>query len=188
MHKSFFPAVGALLLCTMTLAASIRAQSPAGQDAQSTQTGAAAGASADKPKDGQDTTPPKKVYTNDDLKGMSREDVSVVGNANGQKKTPTNSTTKSTQKDQAYWHNRAQNLRNQIADVDRQIAEITAGSSQTTTTEGSTNSALGSNPIYLHGQGGRLNNLEARKKALLKQMEDLEEEARKAGVPPGWLR
>jgi len=119
---------------------------------------------------------------------MPGDDVTVGRNSAAQRKPAGTGATKSEPHDQAYWHNRAENLRNQIADVDRQIAQITAGTKDSTPPDGSRNPITSSNPIYLNGQGARLRNLRARKAALEKQMDDLLEEARKANVPPGWLR
>jgi hypothetical protein len=184
MDRPFAPCLGALLLAGTLCAGAARTQSPPAQSAPAQQ---AASSEADKPADTQNGTPPKKVYTNDDLKAMRGDNLSVTGNSGAQKK-PTNSNSKNEQRNQAYWHNRAQKLRNQIAEVDQQIAQIKATAPPGGPANETANSSGGSSPIYFGGQGNRLRNLEVRKAALEKQMEELEEEARKAGVPPGWLR
>jgi hypothetical protein len=140
---------------------------------------------ANKPKDSASNPPPKKVYTNDDLKGTPREDVSVVGNNRG---TGRSAPATGERKDQQYWHNRAQRIRNEMAEVDRQIALLTKP-------DPATGASIPSSPPPPPGAhattsrpAAQLQRLQGRKEQLQQQMDQLEEEARKAEVPPGWLR
>ena len=147
---------------------------------------AAHGQSSSPPQqDPSDSPAPKKVYTNDDLKGMQRQDVSVVGNNRG---TGKSTTATAEPKNRQYWHNRAQKLRNEMAEVDRQIAQMKspdpvtgAGLPNSPSPSPGTN-ATSSRPAE------RLQRLQNRKAQLQQQMDQLEDEARRAGIPPGWLR
>jgi len=189
MRNPCVPTLAACLLALSALAGVAVAQTQPAQSPPPAQGGdSAAATSAEKPKDAPNDAAPKKVYTNDDLRHMPGDDVSVVGNSRAQKKAATGTQTKPGGHDQAYWHNRAQALQKQIAEVDRQIAQLTASAPQNISTESASGASTGSNPIYLNGQGARLNNLQSRRAALVKQMAELEDEARRAGVPPGWLR
>jgi hypothetical protein len=188
MRNPFFHTLGFFVVAGSVLAGSTWAQTQPGQESQAAPSSTASpSATGDSTKDNAGGSSPKKVYTNDDLKGMHDDDISVIGNSGQQKKTP-NSTAKNGQRDQAYWHNQAQKLRNQIADVDRQIAQFTASNPQNAAGEGPVNTTNGTNATYIGSQGNRLRNLQARKAALEKQLDELEEQARKAGVPPGWMR
>ena len=183
-HLFAFPAILALV----GLAPPVRcwAQLPPTQEPQAAGTsGSPSTAGTDTAKSSSGTAAPKKIYTNDDLKGMRDEPVSVVGQPGTQKKSSSTAPAKAGTRDQAYWHNRAQKLRDQIADADRQIAQL--HSSSQAEVEGG-GSASGTNSAYIGSQGNRLRNLETRKANLEKQLDEVEEEARKAGVPPGWLR
>ena len=137
------------------------------------------------PGNGAPATSAKHVYTNDDLRTMGRSDVSVVGKT----EKPGKATTSNEPKNEAYWHNRAQKLRDQIADVDRQIAEFNR---QEPAAGGSSSTPPPPPGAYTVGAHSRttaqLERLQNRKAALEQQMEQLQDEARKAGVPPGWLR
>jgi len=144
---------------------------------------------AAKSKDATANAPPKKVYTNDDLHSMHRADVSVVGPGKAQK--PANDSTGP--KNEQYWHNRAQKLRDQIAEVDRQIAEFTHEEQTAAGTSGSSAPATPPPPgAYTVGARSRssaqLDRLQNKKASLESQMDQLQDEARRANVPPGWLR
>jgi len=140
------------------------------------------------------TSTSKKVYTNDDLRGMQRGDVSVVGGGKATGKAPASAAASNDKKNQQYWHDRAQKLRNQMAEVDRQIAQA-AGATQS---NGGANGTNGPNPAppppstYTLGARSRaanqIQNLENRKAQIQAQIDQMEEEARRAGVPAGWLR
>jgi len=176
------------------MAASARAQSQAASGQPAPQSSDSSTPATDKPKDSTTTAPAKKVYTNDDLRSMHGDNLSVVGNSPQQQKKPAtnngaNNSAKNDERQQAQWHNRAQKLRDQLAEVDRQIAQLNANlpanTSSLSTSSGSSQSAVGS----LYGPAAaRLQNLQNRKATIEQQMEQLEEEARKAGIPPGWLR
>jgi len=101
-------------------------------------------------------------------------------------------------RDQAYWRVRYQRLSWQIVAVDKQIAdkqkEIEKGGTGGTSTDLSkqtcrrTPSGQTSCFAPVVDRVGQLKKLENRKAELEKQMDQLREEARKAGAEPGWLR
>jgi hypothetical protein len=138
----------------------------------------------------------KKVYTNDDLGSAPKGELSVVGSKNAASKAGKSTTANNEPKNEQYWRGRAQSLRNQMAEVDRQIAQEKAanqtGGSGTSGTGGSTApppAPLSAYTNSAHARAGtQQQKLQDRKAALQAQMDQLEEEARKAGVPPGWLR
>jgi hypothetical protein len=141
----------------------------------------------DKSKDGKDNAAQHKVFTNEDLSSLEKDDISVVGGKKSDGKPARGDTTKTGKQGEAYWHARAQKLRNQIADVDRQIAQLT-GPAPTNGSGTSNSTAPPPQGGYMNARGARLQNLQNKKAGLQKQMDQLEEEARKAAVPPGWLR
>jgi hypothetical protein len=185
--------LGFALFASLALTGVSRAQSqttPA--QPQSQQNPDSPADAAAKSKAAKSNTAPKKVYTNDDLTG-SPSQMSVAGSKNGDAKASKSTAASSEPKNEQSWRGRAQTLRNQMADVDRQIAQLTAANQ--TNSSGS----AGSNPsspaplsAYTNashaGAGNRLEKLRNRKAELQSQMDQLEEEARRAGVPPGWLR
>jgi len=171
------------ILSLAMLATLAWAGAAAAQSAQGPETPADA---ASKPKDVPADTPAKKVYTNDDLKGTPRSDVSVVGK---NEKAGKAATTSNEPKNEAYWHNRAQKLRDQIADVDRQIAEFNRQDQAATGSSAPQPPPPGAYTVGARSRASaQLERLQNRKAALEQQMEQLQDEARKAGVPPGWLR
>lgn len=183
--------LAAALLAGAALAGQAFAQSPSnqapeGQPAAQQNPSTASGAATNS------TT--KKVYTNDDLRRMDRGDVSVVGNSRAAR--PGTAAANGQPKNEQYWRNRAQKLRAQMAEVDRQIAQLEAASQNSGNAPGN---STGSNPpppsAYTVGGHARgvsgttpLTRLRARKAQLQQEWNQFEDEARRAGVPPGWLR
>ena len=175
------------LLAGTGLAQSQPANAPQDQTAaqQNSNTGSSA---ADSPAT-------KKVYTNDDLRAMRSGDVSVVGNSKSGSKARQTSATGP--KNEQYWRSRSQKLRNQMAEVDRQIAQIEAANEKAHNAVGSSN---GTNPpppsaytVGAHARGAsgyttQLDRLKAHKAQIQAEIDQMEEEARRAEVPPGWLR
>ena len=189
--------VGLNLLAALGLAFPVRAQSqsqPAQQPATA-QTPDTPAAAATKPKDTTAPAAPKRVYTNDDLRGMGGGGVSVVGNS----RTPAKSglSNSNEPKNEQSWRSRAQKLRNDMAQVDREIAELEAANQKS---GNGTNGSNGSNPppppTSAYYGGSRVNSqyqnqlrrLNNRKAQIQEQMDQLQEEARRANVPAGWLR
>lgn len=170
------------------------AQQPAAQQNQDSVADAARKAKQASSAGAPDSSAPKKVYTNEDLRGMDRGDVSVVGNARGPAKS--GQTASNGPKDEKYWHDRMQKLRDQMAQVDRQIAQIESANQNQQPGTGGSNSSNPPPPpsaytVGAHARGGngpQLERLKERKAQIQQQIDQLEEEARRANVPPGWLR
>jgi len=139
---------------------------------------------------------PKKVITDEDLSSLKGEGVSVVGDekpgAEGEpgdaEKSGAATAAKPGVKDEAYWRGRAKQLHDQIASVDAEIDktqdEIKKGGGAGFDAQ----TGLSQNVIYFEDRNTKLKKLQERKAQLQKQLEDLEDEARKAGVPSGWVR
>jgi multidrug efflux pump subunit AcrB len=186
---------GIALFAGLAVASVCRAQSQTAPPAQS-QPQPNADSPADaaaKSKDANSSIAPKKVYTNDDLRSAPRSEVSVVGNNKAASKAGKSTATNNDAKNEQYWRGKAQTLRNQMAEVDRQIAQEKAANqtngSVTTGTNSPPPAPLSAYTNSAHARAGtQLQKLEDRKTALQGQWDQLEEEARKAGVPPGWLR
>lgn len=156
---------------------------------------------ARKAKAGRAKSKPRKVYTEDDLSGLKKGTISVVGEESAPAAAQAEDATAlpllsleaspgpvSGERDEAYWRERAGKLRGEVADLDQQIEivkdEIRKGGGAGFDPQ----SGLGQSVIYYTDRNTRLQRLEARRAELQKQMDALLDEARKAGVPPGWLR
>ena len=144
---------------------------------------------------------PRKVYTEDDLPGLKANTVSTVGGEPAAAPSEAEATADLPKlslevasevpvavRDEAYWRERAGKLRNEIADLDRQIETVKDEIRKGGGTGFDAQSGLGQNVIYYTDRNSRLQGLETRRAELQKQMDALLDEARKAGVPPGWLR
>lgn len=168
-------------------------QQPAQQTQQDTDSvaDAARKAKADKP-----ATPAKKVYNTEDLASSSGSGgVSTVGDTNAAKDDASAPADKSAGakggepvKDEAYWRGRAQTLREQMAQVDAQIAQLQDEMKKGGNAGFNVQSGVASNTIYFEDRDTKLKKLEEKKAQIQKQMDDLEEEARKADVPASWVR
>lgn len=88
---------------------------------------------------------------------------------------------------EAYWRNRASEIRTKIAQIDKAMAEL----NEKIKSGKSDGIRIGFNPytpVILADFGDQMKPLQQEKDKLLQQMTALEEEARKAGAQPGWLR
>jgi len=153
-------------------------------------------AAARKAKADKNKPAPKKVLTDDDLSSIKGKGVSVVGDASpgaGDKKPAAEnsaapSAAKPGVKDEAYWRARAEQIRSQMAAIDQQIEQTQEEIKKGGAAGFDAQTGLSQNVIYFEDRNTKLKKLEAKKAELQKQMDDLEDEARKAGVPSGWLR
>jgi hypothetical protein len=137
----------------------------------------------DKPK-------PKKIYTEDDLSGMGKGSVSVVGNDN--KKNSRRRTDDSdggyNPNGEEYWRSRSQPILDAIAATDAQIEQLKEDIKKYGAGGFDVQSGRQNNVAYIEDRNGQIQSLEKRKANLQKQMDDLEEEGRKAGAQPAWFR
>jgi hypothetical protein len=175
----------------LPLVSGAQSQDPPAQQSQQNPDSPADAAA--KSKDAKSNPPPKKVYTNDDLGTAPKGELSVVGNSKPKGKTTQTAAANNEPKNEQYWRGQAQSLRNQLAEVDRQIAQLTAANQTngggTTGSNSSTPAPLSAYTNAAHARAGtQLQKLEDRKAELQEKMDQLEERARRAGVPPGWLR
>ncbi len=141
---------------------------------------------------------PKKVYTEEDLAGMRGKGVSVVGEdqpagAGGSETSKANAKTKAavvpmSGQDEEYWRGKARALLGRIAVTEQRIEakkeEIKKqGSGGFDITTG-----MKDNIAYIHDRNAQLQELEKHKADLQKQLDQLQDEGRKAGAPASWFR
>ncbi len=142
-----------------------------------------------------DKSKPKKVYTEEDLSGLSGSGVSVVGEdkpaetKNVVKKAGSGATAagKSGQ-DEAYWRKRARELLDRIAATDQQIAKVKNDIRKYGNGGFDVTTGLKNNIAYINDRNGQVQELEKRKADLEKKLDLLQEEGRKAGALPDWFR
>jgi len=115
---------------------------------------------------------PKKVWTEEEISAVGGS-ISVVGDqhaSNNSSRAPTSSSP-SDGRDAAYYRGRLAPLRQQIDDVDREIQEL--------------KSVKGTVRENLEAQ---VQIREARREKIQKQINEIEEDARRHGIAPGQLR
>lgn len=136
---------------------------------------------------------PKKVYTEDDLSGLQPGGVSVVGKeTSAEEEKDTNAETEGGAakplKGEAYWRGRARRLHDQMAAVDKEIAKVKDEIAKTGGGGFDVSTGLKQNVIYIDDRNTRLQKLEKQKEKLEKDMDQLQEEGRRAGALPEWFR
>lgn len=144
-----------------------------------------------------------KVVTDDDVSKISGNGVSVVGDENSGSGdasgyAASNGTTEGSggasggtsggDNGEKYWRGRAREIMNQIAATDQQIAKLKDEIAKSGPTGVDPNSGLSKNIIYIHDRNADVKQLEDRKASLLKQLDDLADEGRKAGADSSWFR
>lgn len=129
------------------------------------------------------TKKPKKVWTNDDVGGLSGP-ISVVGSSKKQ-----NSVIGEGKADPQYIANtrkQLQKLQSQLNATEEQLTDLkNFASGKTPSISGGYNLNKGYNRVPVDQQ---ISNLEAKKAELQGEMDSLMDEARKKGVEPGQLR
>lgn len=150
----------------------------------------------------------KKVWTNDDLERLPRWSISTasseptpppakaegaeaaeVGEAAGEtpsaekpaEKAPVPKPPK--EKDPEYWRRQLAPLRQQLQDVDAQIARVRSG--EGSAESGGMNVARAGGPL---GPENTIQQLERRRASLQQQIDAIEDQARRQGIDPGYLR
>jgi hypothetical protein len=132
----------------------------------------------------------KKVWTNDEV-GSLKSDVSVVGTnrpAEGQTQATPNGTGDADDPRQGKiqrYRAAIADLRKKIDAADARIAQLKNFKAEDSSPSGGINPNRGYNTIPLDEQ---VKQLEAKKKQLLANIEDLENQAKKEGIEPGELR
>jgi len=132
-----------------------------------------------------------KVYTEDDLSGMKGPGVSVVGEApkkGAQRGRPTDPNGDGGENNEEYWRGRAQEILGQIAAVDEAMARIKDDIKKYGSGGFDVTTGMKDNIAYINDRNGQLKDLEKRKADLQKQLDELQDEGRKAGAPASWFR
>jgi chromosome segregation ATPase len=134
---------------------------------------------------------PGKVFTEDDLSGMKKEGVSVVGAENTKRapRTPAGDRdAKGAPNGEEYWRGKAQPILDEMAGLDQQIAQIKEDIKKYGNGGFDITTGMKDNVAYVEDRNAQIEKLQKRKANLQKKLEDLEEEGRKAGAQPAWFR
>jgi hypothetical protein len=176
----------ALAFCGVLSCSACFAQSPAPSTSQSSSTAPAA--SPTQPQDATatiaDAKKPRKVWTNEDVNGLSGGVSVVGGNAKNQGKA-----TPGGKADSQYIANAKKELaklQEQLEDADKQISDLKdfmAGKAPATSSGYQINKGYNRVPV-----DQQITNLEDKKKQVQDKIGALLDEARKKGVEPGDLR
>lgn len=132
-----------------------------------------------------------KVFTEDDLSGMKKGGVSVVGNDNI--KRPRRAPASDGDGDYApnseeYWRSRSQPLLDEMAGIDQEIAQLREDIKKYGSGGFDVTTGFKDNVAYIEDRNGQIQKLQEKKAHLQKQLDDLAEEGRKAGAQPAWFR
>jgi hypothetical protein len=133
-------------------------------------------------------TPLKPTGTSSDPGNSPTAEKPTTDSKKGQ--TPDDSTSKEPVKDQAYWAGRQKSLREQL-DRDQVLADAMQSRINALTTDFVNRDDPAQRAVIANDRQRALAELDRLKKAIVderKALADFEEEARRAGVPPGWLR
>jgi hypothetical protein len=136
---------------------------------------------------------PPKVYTEEEMSKLSSHGVSVVGEGNaggGNSSDGGYSPRGNTPRDQeeAYWRSRARNLLSQMSATDAQIEQMKEEIKKYGNGGFDPATGLTKNVIYFQDRQAQLDHLQKHRADLDKQMDQLQEEGRKAGASPSWFR
>jgi hypothetical protein len=164
---------------------------------------AARKAKAAKAKASGTTAAPAKVYNNDSMSSLSSHGVSFVGSTssdsgstgaagssasvgggNGANSAPP----AQGQSQEAYWRGRAQAIRNQMAQIDQQIARVQDDIAKNGAVSVDPSSGARQGVIIVEDRNAEIKRLEGQKADLQQNLEALAEEGRKAGADSGWFR
>lgn len=136
----------------------------------------------------------KHVYSDDDLSSIGGT-ISVVGDGSSTRgssdsgnSSGANATTSSASKDETYWRGKANAIKAQIADIDRQIDAKKDEIAKAGPTSFDPSTGLSQGVIIIHDRNAELKDLEDRKQSLENQLDQLADEGRKAGADSGWFR
>jgi len=152
------------------------------------------------PKSGQTAAQdkkPKKVWTNEDMSGLSGP-VSVVGSGSSPTGTGPESSARSGDNSAensdpaARYRQQLQQLRAELQDIDGKISDLRnfkAGTPSSSTTGFTVKQDQYNNYYYnIVSPEEQLHRLEEKRKQVQSRIDDVEDQARKAGIEPGQLR
>jgi hypothetical protein len=137
----------------------------------------------------------KRVYTEDNLSSIHGT-ISVVGDGSsggsadkGNSSEGSNGGAPSSgNNSEAYWRGRARAIKDQIASTDQQIADVKAEIAKSGAASFDPSAGLSQGVIVIHDRNAEVKQLEDRKRSLENQLDELGDEARKAGADSGWTR
>ena len=145
-----------------------------------------------------------RIWTNDDIERLVRgERINVVGSITASGAEPAAAAEQATSaeaeaaatpaqeaqpqkpKEQTpeYWQERAKPMREELAKVDQQLQQLRSGQGQAASNAINVNTDAPGVDVR-----DTIQRLEQRRAELQRQMDDLQAEARRVGVPPGWVR
>jgi hypothetical protein len=148
-----------------------------------------ANAQKDKPK-------AKHVYTDDNLSSIHGT-ISVVGDGSSHSPAGNGESSEGTaaaapaagsNNSEAYWRSRARAIKDQITSTDQQIADVKAEIAKSGAASFDPSTGLSQGVIIVHDRNAQVKELEDRKRGLENQLDELADEARKAGADSGWAR
>ena len=147
-----------------------------------------ANAQKDKPK-------AKHVYTDDNLSSIHGT-ISVVGDGSSRGSSRNGDSGEASagpasaagNNSEAYWRSRARAIKDQIASTDQQIADVKAEIAKSGAASFDPSAGLAQGVIVIHDRNAQVKELEDRKRSLENQLDELADEARKAGADSGWAR
>lgn len=132
----------------------------------------------------------KKVYGEEDLARM-KGGVSVVGDANAAANSSADSDPEGAaiaEDNERQWRERAQQIHSQMDATDEQIKSLKEDIKKNGASGFNLQRGLKGDVAYVNDKNARLEKLQNKKKALEQELDQLQEEGRKAGVPPEWVR
>jgi len=141
----------------------------------------------------------KKVYGEEDLANL-RGGISVVGDAKTQEQAPSDASAGAgasgagagaatgEKKDEQYWRGQAQKIHAQMDATDEQIKNLKEDIKKNGAAGFDPQKGLRENVIYVDDKNARVKQLEDKKQKLDQALDQLQEQARKAGVPSEWVR
>jgi hypothetical protein len=142
---------------------------------------------------------PAKVYTEEEISKLPTRGVSVVGEENsggagGSEgmnsggKPGGKAVAQSGKSEETFWRGRARQLLDQMSATDQQIEKVKEEIKKYGNGGFDPSTGLGKNVIYVDDRQSQLTRLQKQRADLDKQMDQLQEEGRKAGVPSSWFR
>jgi hypothetical protein len=135
-----------------------------------------------------------KVYTEEELSKLSSHGVSVVGEGNAPGGSSPgggyvqSDSEQSRNREESFWRARARSLLSQMAATDQQIVKVKEEIKKYGNGGFDPSTGLGKNVIYVDDRQSQLKRLEKQRADLDRQMDQLQEEGRKAGASPSWFR
>jgi len=137
-----------------------------------------------------------KVYTDDSVTTLSGHGVSVVGDGKGGGGGSSYSGNSyagasaqgSAASQEQYWRGRAAAIKNQMAACDQRISEIQDEIAKHGAVTVDPMSGAQAGVIFVEDRNAQIKQVERQKEGFQRQLEELEEEGRKAGADSGWFR